>query len=127
MKLVQGLFYTEDHDWIKVEGDVAIIGITDKAQEMLGDIVYVELPDADDDLSKEDSYGVVESVKAATDLIAPVSGTVVEVNESVVDSPESVNEDAFGAWLVKVKLSNKAELDELMDANAYEAFCNEEE
>lgn len=127
MKLVEGLFYTEEHDWIKVEGDIATIGITDKAQNLLGDIVYVELPEPEDEIKKDAPCGVIESVKAATDLIAPLSGEVVEVNEEAVESPETINEDAFSAWLFKIKLSRSAELDELMDMKAYEGFCKEEE
>ncbi|MGO1368301.1 MAG: glycine cleavage system protein GcvH [Senegalia sp. (in: firmicutes)] len=127
MKIVEGLYYSTDHEWVKVEGENALIGITDHAQHNLGEIVYVELPEEDDDFEKEESFGVVESVKTASDILAPVSGTVVEINEKLEDSPELVNEDAFESWFIKIKLNDKSELDELMDSKAYEKFCAEEE
>ena len=108
---------------MKVEGDEAYVGITDYAQESLGNIVYVDMPEVDDEFAAEDDFGAVESVKAASDLVSPVSGTVVEVNEALEDQPELINQDAFGNWIMKVKLSDKSELDSLMDAKAYEEFC----
>lgn len=123
MKVVEGLFYTEDHEWVKVEGKKATIGITDHAQHELGDIVYVELPEEDDELSKGDVFGVVESVKAASDSFTPLSGTVVAINEDLEDAPESVNENPYDAWMFAIEMSDTSELDGLMDAEAYKAFC----
>lgn len=125
-KIVEGLLYSDDHEWIKVEGNVATIGITDHAQDQLGEIVYVELPDVDDEFSAGDAFGVIESVKAASDSFLPVSGKIIEINESLEDEPGSVNEDAYANWLVKVELSDASEVDNLMDAAKYEAFCNEQ-
>lgn len=127
MKVIKDLFYTEDHEWVKVEGEEAYIGITDFAQSELGDIVYVELPEEDDELEKEDVLAGVESVKAASDAFTPVSGVVIEVNEELLDSPELINEDAFENWLVKVKLTDKSQLDDLMSSEEYEEFISEEE
>lgn len=127
MKTVEGLYYSNDHEWVKVEGDKALIGITDHAQHSLGEIVYVELPDVDDEFEREDSFGVVESVKTASDILMPLSGTIIEVNEKLEDSPELVNEDAFESWFIKIDIKDKSELDDLMDKEAYEKFCNEEE
>ncbi len=121
-KIVDGLFYSEDHDWVKVEGGVATIGISDEAQHQLGEIVYVELPDVDSEISVGDDYGVVESVKAASDLHAPVSGKVIEVNEDLDDNPAALNEDAYANWIAKVELSDESEVEKLMDAKAYEEF-----
>jgi len=125
MNVVEGLFYTEDHDWVKVEGNKAKVGITDHAQHELGDIVYVELPEVDDELSKGDEYGAIESVKAASDLVAPVSGTVTAANEDLDDAPESVNADAYSAWIFEVELSDPSELEGLMNAEAYKKFIEE--
>ena len=122
-KVIEGLYYSESHEYVKVEGDFAFIGITDYAQHALGNIVYVDMPDVDDEVTAEEEFGAVESVKAASDLISPVSGTVVEVNVALEDQPELINQDAFENWIIKVQLSDKAELDSLMDAAAYEAFC----
>lgn len=122
-KVIEGLYYSESHEFVKIEGDFGYIGITDFAQHELGNIVYVDMPEVDDELAAGEEFGAVESVKAASDLNAPVSGTVVEVNEALEDNPGLINEDAFGNWMVKVQLSDKAELDTLMDAKAYEAFC----
>ena len=118
-KVIEGLYYSESHEYVKVEGDFGYIGITDYAQNALGNVVYV-----DDEVTAEEDFGAVESVKAASDLISPVSGTVVEVNEALEDEPELINKDAFENWIIKVQLSDKAELDNLMDAKAYEEFCN---
>ncbi|MEO1814571.1 MAG: glycine cleavage system protein GcvH [Acetobacterium sp.] len=125
MKIVEGLKYSKDHEWVKVEGNLATIGITDFAQHSLGDIVYIELPEIGDAIGKEETFGVVESVKAASDVYLPVSGTVVKINEALVDEPELVNADAFENWMVCVEMDNLAELDELMDEKAYETICND--
>jgi len=122
-KIVEGLLYTEDHEWVKVEGNKAKIGVTDHAQHELGDIVYVELPEEDDELAKGDVFGVVESVKAASDSFTPLSGTVTAVNENLEDAPESVNATPYEAWMFELELSDTSELDGLMDAAAYKAFC----
>lgn len=127
MKVLENLKYTKEHEWLKVEGNTATFGITDYAQNMLGGIVYVELPEEDDELEKGENFAVIESVKAATDIIAPVDGRVLEVNEDLDDSPENMNEDAFGAWMVKIELSDASQLDEFMDAEAYKTFCEKEE
>jgi len=124
-KIVEGLFYSEDHDWVKVEGDVAVVGISDHAQHQLGEIVYVELPEVDDELSAGDTYGVIESVKAASDSHSPVSGKVVAINEELEDNPGAINEDPYANWVIKVELSDKSELDNLMDSKQYEGFCAE--
>lgn len=121
---MEGLYYSESHEYVRVEGDQAYIGITDFAQNALGNIVYVDMPDIDDELESGDDFGAVESVKAASDLTLPVSGTVIEINEALEDHPELINQDAFVNWIIKIKLSDKTELDELMNAKDYEAFCN---
>lgn len=125
MKIVEGLKYSKDHEWVKVEGNLATIGITDFAQHSLGDVVYIELPEIGDTIAKDETFGVVESVKAASDIYLPVSGTIVKINEALVDEPELVNADAFENWMVCVEMDNLAELDELMDAAAYETICND--
>ena len=122
-KVIEGLYYSESHEFVRVEGDFGFIGITDYAQNALGNVVYVDMPDVDDEVEAGEEFGAVESVKAASDLYSPVSGTVVEVNEALEDQPELINQDAFENWIIKVKLSDKSELDSLMDAKAYEAFC----
>ena len=122
-KVIEGLYYSESHEYIRVEGDYGFIGITDYAQNALGNVVYVDMPEVDDDVEAGEEFGAVESVKAASDLISPVSGTVVEVNEDLDDQPELINQDAFENWIIKVELSDKSELDNLMDATAYEKFC----
>ncbi len=122
--VLNGLYYSESHEWVKVEGEVAYVGITDYAQHALGNIVYVDMPEVDDEVTKDEDFGAVESVKAASDLISPVSGTVVEINEALENAPELINEDAFENWIIKVTMSDPAELETLMDAAAYEAFCN---
>ncbi len=124
-KVIEGLYYSESHEYVKVEGDFAYVGITDYAQHALGNVVYVDMPEVDDEVEAGEDFGAVESVKAASDLISPVSGTVVEVNEALEDKPELINEDAFGNWIMKVELSDKSELDNLMDAAAYEEICKE--
>lgn len=122
MSLPQDLKYSEDHEWIKVEGNTVTIGITDFAQSELGDIVFVELPEEGDDISTGDSFGSVESVKTVSELYAPVSGSIVAVNEELEDSPELVNENPYeDAWMLKVELSDESELDNLLDAAGYQA------
>ena len=124
-KVIEGLYYSESHEYVKVEGDFAYVGITDYAQHALGNVVYVDMPEVDDEVEAGEDFGAVESVNAASDLISPVSGTVVEVNEALEDKPELLNEDAFANWIMKVELSDKTELDNLMDAAAYEELCKE--
>lgn len=125
-KFEEGLYYSESHEYVRVEGEYGFVGISDYAQHALGNVVYVDMPDVDDEVTAGEEFGAVESVKAASDLISPVSGTVVEVNEALEDTPELLNEDAFGNWIIKVQLSDPSELDNLMDAKAYEAFCENE-
>lgn len=121
----EGLYYSESHEYIRVEGNYGFIGISDYAQHALGNVVYVDMPDVDDDVEAGEEFGAIESVKAASDLISPVSGTVVEVNESLEDQPELINQDPWENWIIKVELSDKSELDNLMDAKSYEEFCKE--
>lgn len=123
-KVIEGLYYTESHEWVKVEGEYAYIGITDFAQHQLGNIVYVDIPEVGDEIKQEEEFGAVESVKAASDLLSPVSGTIVEVNEKLSDKPELINQDAFDSWMLKVKLSDPSELNSLMDSQAYAGICN---
>ncbi len=122
-KVIEGLYYSESHEYLKVEGNIGVIGITDYAQHALGNVVYVDMPDVDDEVEAGAEFGAVESVKAASDLNSPVSGTVVEVNEALEDAPELINKDAYENWIIKVEMSDESELDNLMDAAAYEAFC----
>ncbi|MBB1529772.1 MAG: glycine cleavage system protein GcvH [Prevotella sp.] len=121
-KIEEGLYYSESHEFVRVEGDEAYIGITDYAQHELGNVVYVDMPDVDDEFEAGEEFGAVESVKAASDLLAPVSGIVTAINEELEDTPELLNQDAFAAWIIKVKLTNKDELSQLMDVQAYKAF-----
>ena len=123
-KFIEGLYYSESHEYVRVEGEFAYIGITDYAQNALGNVVYVDLPEVDDEIEAGEDFGAVESVKAASDLTSPVSGVVVEINDALEDEPELINKDAFANWIMKVKLADTTELDNLMDAKAYEAFCN---
>ncbi len=125
-KTIEGLYYSESHEWVKVDGNIAVVGITDFAQHAMGDLSYVDMPEVDDELEKGDEFGAVESVKAASDLYAPVTGTVVEINEALEDAPELLNEDAFANWIMKVEMSDPSELESLMDAAAYEAMCANE-
>ena len=122
-KVIEGLYYSESHEYVRVEGNFGFVGITDYAQNALGNVVYVDMPDVDDEVEAGEEFGAVESVKAASDLYSPVSGTVVEVNEALDDQPELINQDAFENWIIKVELSDKSELDSLMNAADYEAFC----
>lgn len=125
MRIVAGLKYSKDHEWVKVEGNRATIGITDYAQHSLGDIVFVELPELGDHIDKEQTFGVVESVKAASDIYLPVAGTVEKINEALDEAPELINADAFENWLICVEMDDPTELEDLMDATEYEAFCQE--
>ena len=122
-KVIEGLYYSESHEYVRVEGDFGFIGITDYAQNALGNVVYVDMPEVDDEVEAGEEFGAVESVKAASDLYSPVSGTVVEINEVLEDQPELINQNAFENWIIKVELSDKSELDALMDAKAYAEFC----
>ena len=126
-KTIEGLFYSESHEWVKVDGETAIIGISDHAQQAMGNIVYVDMPEEENEVTANEDFGAVESVKAASDLISPVSGVVVEVNEALADAPELLNKDAYENWIIKVKMDDPAELKNLMDAAAYEKFCENEE
>ncbi|MCH5231846.1 MAG: glycine cleavage system protein GcvH [Muribaculaceae bacterium] len=122
-KVLDDRKYADSHEWVKLEGDIATIGISDYAQHALGNIVYVDMPEVGDEVSQGEDFGAVESVKAASDLISPVSGEVVETNEELVDKPELINNDAFGNWIIKVKITDPSELDNLMDAEAYKKLC----
>lgn len=124
-KIIDGLYYSESHEFVKVEGEYGYVGITDYAQEQLGNVVYVDMPEVGDDVTAGEEFGAVESVKAASDLVSPVSGCVDEINEALEEAPELINKDAFDNWIIKVKLSNPAELDSLMDAEAYKTHCSE--
>ena len=124
-KVIEGLYYSESHEYVKVAGNVGYIGITDYAQHALGTIVYVDMPDVDDDVEMDEDFGAIESVKAASDLKSPVSGKVLEVNEALEDDPGLLNKDAFENWIIKVELTDTSELKYLMDAKAYEEFCAE--
>ena len=126
-KTIEGLFYSESHEWVKVDGETAIIGISDHAQQAMGNIVYDDMPEEEDEVTANEDFGAVESVKAASDLISPVSGVVVEVNEALADAPELLNKDAYENWIIKVKMDDPEELKNLMDAAAYEKFCENEE
>mgnify|MGYP000860696753 FL=1 len=124
-KILEGLRYSESHEYVKIEGDCAVVGITDFAQEQLGNVVYVDVPEVGDEVTAGDTFGAVESTKVASDLVCPVSGEVVEVNEALEDEPELVNKDAFGeGWIIKVKLTNPEEVEQLLDAKGYEAVCH---
>ncbi len=124
-KIIEGLYYSESHEYVRVEGEYGYIGITDYAQHELGNVVYVDMPDVDDEVTAGEDFGAVESTKAASDLLSPVSGVVVETNEALEDEPGLVNKDAFENWIIKVKLSDMSELDNLMDAAAYKALIGE--
>ena len=122
-KVIEGLYYSESHEYVRVEGNIGYIGITDYAQEQLGNVVYVDMPEEGDEVTATEDFGAVESVKAASDLISPVSGTVLEVNEALEEQPELINQDAFANWMSKVELSDPSELASLMDAATYDAQC----
>lgn len=122
-KVEEGLYYSTTHEWVKVEGEEALVGISDYAQHALGNIVYVDMPEEDDEIARDEEFGAVESVKAASDLVAPVSGTVLQTNTVLDDTPGLLNSDPYGSWILRVRLSDKSELDALMDAAAYSRFC----
>ena len=123
----EDLHYSKDHEWVRVDGDQAIIGITDYAQNSLGDVVYVELPKAGDEFAANESFGSVESVKAVSEVFTPIAGTVVTINESLADEPESVNSDPYGdGWMVRLKMANPGEVDSLLTAAEYEDFTKAE-
>ena len=122
-KVIEGLYYSESHEYVRVEGNIGYIGITDYAQEQLGNVVYVDMPEEGDEVIATEDFGAVESVKAASDLISPVSGTVLEVNEALEEQPALINQDAFANWIIKVELSDPSELEDLMDAATYDAQC----
>ena len=121
-KVLEGLRYSDDHEWVKVEGNVAVVGISDFAQHELGDITYADLPEVDDEVVAGEEFGALESVKASSELMSPVSGRVIEVNAELDDAPEKINEDAYEAWNIKVEMTDPAEVDALMDAAAYQEF-----
>lgn len=120
------ILYSETHEYARIDGNIAYIGISDYAQHALGNVVYVDMPETGDDVTAGDDFGAVESVKAASDLISPVSGAVVEINEHLIDNPRLVNEDAMANWIIKVEMTDPSELDNLMDEEAYKQFCKNE-
>lgn len=122
-KIIEGLYYAESHEWVKIEGNIGYVGITDYAQHQLGSVVYVDMPEVEEEIAQGKEFGAVESVKAASDLISPVSGTIIEINEALEDEPELINQDAFANWIMKVELSNPSEVEKLMDSSAYAAIC----
>ena len=126
MKVLSDLLYSKEHEWVKVEGNLARLGITDHAQNELGDVVYLELPEVDDEFKEDDVIGVVESVKAASDLYTPVSGKVVEVNEDLPDSPEAINEDPYGSWMIAIEMDDDSQVKNLMSPEEYKEFCDQE-
>lgn len=125
-KTVAGLLYSESHEWMSVDGNIATVGITDFAQHALGNLSYVDMPEVGDEVSKGEEFGAVESVKAASDLYSPVSGRVIETNTELEDAPERLNVDPYANWIIKVEMSDPSELDDLMDEAAYIAFCEKE-
>lgn len=127
MKIIEGLYYSKEHEWIKIDGDNAYVGITDFAQHALGDIVFIELPEVDAQFSSGDEFGVVESVKTASDIYIPISGQILEVNEALVDNPAAVNEDAYESWFAIVKMSDKSQIAQLLNSKEYEIFCSKED
>ncbi|MDE6793711.1 MAG: glycine cleavage system protein GcvH [Muribaculaceae bacterium] len=124
-KVLEELRYADSHEWVKLDGDIATVGITDYAQHALGNIVYVDMPEVGDEVTQGEDFGAVESVKAASDLVSPVSGEVVEINEALEDEPELINQDAYGAWIMKVKVSDESEIENLLNAEAYAKLCEE--
>ena len=124
--VMEGLYYSESHEYVRIEGEYGYVGITDYAQNALGTVVYVDMPEVDDDVEAGSDFGAVESVKAASDLISPVTGVVVEVNSELEDTPELINSDAFANWIIKVKIADMTELDNLMNAQAYAELCERE-
>lgn len=127
MEFPKDLRYTKEHEWARIEGNIVTIGITDYAQDSLGDVVYLELPGDGAAVTKDETFGVVESVKAVSDLYSPISGTVIEINDALVDSPEVINDDPYGdAWMLKVEMNNSAEMKELLTADEYKKYVEEE-
>lgn len=124
-KIINELYYNESHEWIKIEGEFGYIGITDHAQQALGNIVYVDMPEVDDEVNQGEEFGAVESVKAASDLLSPVSGTVIEINEALNDEPGLINQDPYENWIIKIKLTDAAEVETLLSAEDYKAICEE--
>lgn len=124
-KILDDIRYADSHEWVRLEGDIATVGITDYAQHAMGDIVYVDMPEVGDEVTKGEEFGAVESVKAASDLISPVSGEVIEINEALEDEPGLVNQDAFANWIMKVKVSDAEAINDLLDAAAYAKICEE--
>lgn len=124
-KILDDLRYADSHEWVKMDGDIATVGITDYAQHALGDIVYVDMPEEGNEVVKGEEFGAVESVKAASDLISPVSGEVVEINEDLDDEPALLNKDPYTNWIMKVKISDASEIEDLLDAAAYAKICEE--
>ena len=122
-KVLNDVRYADSHEWVKIEGEFAFVGISDYAQHALGNIVYVDMPEVGDEVTQGEEFGAVESVKAASDLFSPISGEVVEINEALEDAPELVNEDAYENWIMKVKFTDESELDNLLDAEAYAKTC----
>lgn len=123
MNIPEGLKYTNDHEWLKIDGNIGLIGITDHAQSELGDVVFVDIADDLTEVTKEKTFGTIEAVKTVADILAPVSGKVLEINKALNDAPETVNKDPYGGgWLIKIEISNPAEADDLMDAEAYKKY-----
>ena len=123
--VLEGLLYTPSHEWVKVEGTTALIGITNHAQHALGSIVFIELPNVGNVLKQGDSFGAIESVKAASDVYLPISGKIIDVNHALEDAPETINEDPYGAWICKIEISQLEELNGLLTKDAYEPLCEE--
>jgi len=126
MKTLKELFYSNDHEWVKLEGNKAYVGISDFAQHALGDIVFVELPEVDAEFTSGEVFGVIESVKAASDMIIPLSGKVLEINEAIVDNPVLVNEDSYENWMLLIEINNMEEINELMNEEQYNEYCSKE-
>lgn len=124
-KVLDNVRYAESHEWVRIDGEFAFVGISDYAQHALGNIVYVDMPEVGDEVTQGEEFGAVESVKAASDLISPISGEVVEINEALEDEPELVNNDAYENWIMKVKYSDASEVENLLEAEAYAKFCEE--
>lgn len=124
-KIINELYYNESHEWVKIEGEFGYIGITDHAQQALGNIVYVDMPEVDDEVNQGEEFGAVESVKAASDLLSPVSGTVIEINEALNDEPELINQAPYENWIIKIRLNDADEIKTLLSAEGYKAICEE--
>lgn len=127
MKVLRSLFYTTEHEWVKIEGEKAYVGITDYAQKELGDIVFIELPEIDTEFVAGEAYGVVESVKETSDIYIPIDGTIIEINDAIVDEPGLVNENAYENWMICVEYADREQIEALMSAAEYKEFCSEEE